>query len=394
MGRKKRGSVNISPIGPDSAKKKSTIPETEMEDIMEGITSTQVTAVSESGGIASSSSTVSAASATATTAFTTVSAASAASTATATSTASAATATASYTAEMVSPGFQLPTVPTVPSSAGVPGTPFTPSTPSTPVLDKSLVEQTIHTRLNQSLSDMTMNVGQITKEILEAVLPVVLTTVVGAVNEVLDKFVSKFEKTQADQTDQRLQSHIRTLTYKNDALEQYSRRESVRIFGVTEATNESSEQTEEKVLKVFGDMGAAVTGADISACHRVGKPKHGRRAVIVRFTSRKSRQMVMTKKRNLRDKPAYDKVYINDDLTPLRQKLLGYVKDLPVTEKAWTIGGRILVQKRSPPGLPAEKIPKPVMIESPDDLFHLGVDVVDYERLGLGSVAFGEGIRR
>ena len=388
MGRKKRGSVNISPIGPDSAKKKSTIPETEMENIMEGIISTQATAVSESGVIATSPSTVSAASATATTAFTTASAASAA------SAASTATATASYTAEMVSPGFQLPTVPIVPSSAGVPGTPTTLFTPSTPVLDKSLVEQTIHTRLNQSLSDMTMNVGQITKEILEAVLPVVLTTVVGAVNEVLDKFVSKFEKTHADQTDQRLQSHIRTLTYKNDALEQYSRRESVRIFGVTDVQNESSEQTEEKVLKVFEDMGAAVTGADISACHRVGKPKHGRRAVIVRFTSRKSRQMVMTKKRNLRDKPAYDKVYINDDLTPLRQKLLGYVKDLPVTEKAWTIGGRILVQKRSPPGLPAEKIPKPVMIESPDDLFHLGVDVVDYERLGLGSVAFGEGIRR
>ena len=101
----------------------------------------------------------------------------------------------------------------------------------------------------------------------------------------------------------------------------------------------------------------------------------------------------MDNKKTLRDKKGFERVYVNDDLTPLRQRLLGYVKSLPCVESAWTTGGRILAKKRTPPGLPAERIPKPVRIDSPDGLFRLGVDKVDYVRLGLTSLAFGEGIQ-
>ena len=269
---------------------------------------------------------------------------------------------------------------------------------SSTIIDKNTVEEIVHTRLNQSLSNLQPPItpgqqpdaAEITSTIIKSVLPEVISTVVSAVTEVLNKFVVQLEKTHSSKNEMVMQAHIRSLTYRNDELEQYSRRESVRMFGVAEDPNETSETTEKKAIQVFTDLGANVSPNDISACHRVGKPKDGKRAIIVRFCSRKSRQLVMAKKSNLKGKSGYEKVFINDDLTPLRQKLLGYVKNLPNIESAWTTGGSIIARKRSPPGLPAEKMPKPVRISSPDDLFLVGVDKVDYEKLGLASIAFGE----
>lgn len=123
----------------------------------------------------------------------------------------------------------------------------------------------------------------------------------------------------------------------------------------------------------------------------MGYPKNGKKAIIVKFCSRKTKNIIMIKKKNLRDMQGYNRVFINEDLTGLRQRLLGYVKSLPNVESAWTIGGRILAKKKSPSGLPEDKAQRPVRITSPDDLFLLGIDKVDYERLGISSIAFGEG---
>ena len=67
----------------------------------------------------------------------------------------------------------------------------------------------------------------------------------------------------------------------------------------------------------------------------------------------------------------------------MRSKLFKYVKDLSVTDKVWTIDGKIMCTKKLAPGvsLPAQQ--RPVVIESPDDLFKLGVVSVDWVRLGL-----------
>ena len=184
------------------------------------------------------------------------------------------------------------------------------------------------------------------------------------------------------------QAQVRCLHYQNDALEQYQRRESLRIFGVKEDLNETAEATEAKALGVMKETGARVADSDISACHRVGKPRDGSRAIIVKFISRKTRQDVVSKKKNLKGKAAFSKVYVNDDLTVLRQRLLGYVKSLECVESAWTSGGRILAMKKTPPGLPQADRTRPIVIESPDDLFKLGVDSVDYSKMGLSHLGF------
>ena len=115
---------------------------------------------------------------------------------------------------------------------------------------------------------------------------------------------------------------------------QYQRRESIRIFRVKEDPNETAEVTETKALGVIRETGASVVDTDISAGHRVGKPRDGSRAIIVKFVSRKKRQEVVMKNKNLKGKAAFSKVYVNDDLTVLRQRLLGYVKSLECVDGA------------------------------------------------------------
>ena len=52
--------------------------------------------------------------------------------------------------------------------------------------------------------------------------------------------------------------------------------------------------------------------------------------------------------------------------------------------------GKIYCTKRSPPGLALVDRPRPVIIETPDDLFRLGLDQVDYTALGLPHLAEDE----
>ena len=91
---------------------------------------------------------------------------------------------------------------------------------------------------------------------------------------------------------------------------------------------------EQKALGVFKEAGADVKEEDIAAVHRVGKVGMGLRPILVKFVSRRKRREVMEKKKSLKGKDGYQKVYINDDLTPLRAKLLALVKRLDNVDKA------------------------------------------------------------
>ena len=162
---------------------------------------------------------------------------------------------------------------------------------------------------------------------------------------------------------------------------QYSRRESVRIFGIRQAERETAEQVEQKALGVFKEAGADVKEEDIAAVHRVGKVGRGLRPILVKFVSRRKRREVMEKKKSL-------KVYINDDVTPLRAKLLALVKRPDNVDKAWTVGGSIHCTKKALPGLAPGANQRPVLvIDTPDDLFKLGLEQVDFMSLGLTHLA-------
>ena len=257
-------------------------------------------------------------------------------------------------------------------------------------VDSLDIKETITQRVNDALKEYKpetpTGTDQSVSTLLAALLPplvsAVATSVSVAVGEVLNKALLKIGTSLREKnSDPSLLANVRVLTYDNDKLQQYTRRENVRIFGIPVDSTETPEMTEKKTLELLNKTGVTVTESDISACHRLGKPSNGTRPVIVRFVSRRKRTEVMRKKKVLREKA--EKIYINDDLTPLRSRLLKLVKELPITDKVWTIDGKIMCTKRTAPGHSQPANVKPVVIESPDDLFHLGVDSIDWARLGL-----------
>jgi hypothetical protein len=162
----------------------------------------------------------------------------------------------------------------------------------------------------------------------------------------------------------------------------------VRVFGIPSARGETADDVEAKALKVFKDAGTTIDKNDIAVAHRAGTERRGSRPILVKFVSRRQRNEVMKAKRNLKGKEEYKHVFVNDDITNLRARLLAYVKKVEGVERAWTVDGRIhCINKPCPPGLAPADRPKPVVIESPDDLHKLGVTKVDFAALGLGHLA-------
>lgn len=263
-----------------------------------------------------------------------------------------------------------------------------------PLVDMLTMHETISTKISEALAALKPASGDESDAFMRMV-PALATAVSIAVGAVMSEVLAKMEQRMQLTTrapaasDAGLRAAVRHLTYDNDRLQQYSRRESVRIFGVRQEERESGEEVEKKVMEVLKDAGVDAVPDDIAACHRAGRKQNGTRPILVKFVSRRKRRELMVKKKNLKKNDKYARVFIGDDLTPLRARLLGYVKRLPQVEKAWVIDGRIHVQRKFPPGLHPNDQPRPIVVETPDDLFHLGVDDVDYQELGLTHLAFG-----
>ncbi|KAL8577578.1 hypothetical protein ACOMHN_044258 [Nucella lapillus] len=87
---------------------------------------------------------------------------------------------------------------------------------------------------------------------------------------------------------------------KVDELEQYSRRNSIRVIGVPECEGEN---TDEITKKIDSEIGVVVDSSMIDRSHRVGnKPsgnEPGNRAIIVKFTSYRHKQQLLVAKKKL-----------------------------------------------------------------------------------------------
>ncbi|MPC78007.1 hypothetical protein E2C01_072478 [Portunus trituberculatus] len=139
--------------------------------------------------------------------------------------------------------------------------------------------------------------------------------------------------------------------YKNDRLEQYTRKDNLRIFGIEEEPDEDKDILQAKVIEVAANVGVKLEADDISIAHRLGKVGDRSRPVIVRFCYRKKRNAVVKNK----------KIYINEDLTPLRSTLMKMVKEQEAVRNVTSRNGKILAW--------LEDKERPVKITTPDDLF-------------------------
>ena len=144
-----------------------------------------------------------------------------------------------------------------------------------------------------------------------------------------------------------------------DELEQYTRRDNVIIKGVAENENES---TNKEVCEIAEAAGVDIDDRDISTSHRIGPKNEDRpRPIIVRFVRRDTKVAMLKKKKNLKDKDRFPLLYIDEQLSPLRNKMVRAIRGDSTVAKVWTIDGKINCTLNSDPN-------KRINITCPDDL--------------------------
>lgn len=145
-----------------------------------------------------------------------------------------------------------------------------------------------------------------------------------------------------------LRARVLNLENEVDQIEQYSRRNCARISGIPESTGES---TDNIVLDLAKEMKVDLSLAEIDRSHRVGRIiTPGRpRQIIVKFTSYRARYKVFSKRRDMKTNPKLKNIYVNEDLTYRRNKLL-YEARQAVKNKhiigAWSFDGSIFIKDK------------------------------------------------
>ena len=100
--------------------------------------------------------------------------------------------------------------------------------------------------------------------------------------------------------------HGRDLQFLMDRHEQYSRKNSVRIRGVTEQNGEDIEMVTIETLKK--ELGVCIEKPEIDIVHRLGRRQDNKpRSILVKFLSHKTKEKVMRAKKNVK---------VSEDLAP------------------------------------------------------------------------------
>ena len=199
-------------------------------------------------------------------------------------------------------------------------------------------------------------IGDIIVQVIAAIQPILIKSVTTAVTvavatafkqmreELQEVETMKGEVERVRENMARLQAKLQTQHFDLDRQEQYSRKDNVRIYGIPEPANDDTrEDTNDIVVKLAKDIGVIITTADLSVSHRLGRRGRGGkpRTIIAKFVRRQCKTDVMRNKKRLRDSQNYENVYINDDLTTLRNKLVMEMKKDDNIKQVWTIEGRI-----------------------------------------------------
>lgn len=147
-----------------------------------------------------------------------------------------------------------------------------------------------------------------------------------------------------------LEKRVEVLESSSDSLEQYSRRNSLRLYGVEEKDHDNILETSLNLFQT--QMNIDIQPIAIDRVHRIGKKtSNGQpRPVLVKFASYRQRELVFKAKSRLKhSQPEGRRVYINEDLTKHRAQLLFEARKLKRERQisdCWTFDGRIIIKNR------------------------------------------------
>lgn len=184
----------------------------------------------------------------------------------------------------------------------------------------------------------------VVKEVLKSndFMQTISAIVKEAVSTKFEEHMKKQDKIIKDllTENKKIKADNQLLSQRIDRTEQYSRRNNIRIFGISEIEGENPDEI---VLKVLNDqMGLNIPMQNIDCCHRVGlQKKNGKpRAVLVKFASYRSRKLVYDNKRKLKSKG----VTIKEDLTSTRLEIYKKACESFDFKSVWSSDGAVFVK--------------------------------------------------
>ena len=237
-------------------------------------------------------------------------------------------------------------------------------------------EKTIKDIVSSVLKELNPNQTKVeTKQMKSKAeeITAIVSAVVAALTPLIRELKCKHEESQVTAQSE----EILNLKIDLDDANQYSRRDSVRITGLIKKENETQDELLDEVIKIGEWSGAGTEKTDISVAHRLPNSRNdanGAPPVIVKFISRNGKESFYRNKKNLKTKPEAKNIYISEDLTRLRYRLLQETKKCVQFKSLTTVAGRILVWR--------EGNARPTVVVHPSDLTKLGL-VPDYKELGL-----------
>ena len=211
-----------------------------------------------------------------------------------------------------------------------------------------------------------VDVGEIVAKVLAALQPALVSMVAAAVKTSTEALLEEIKKAACPAS---TATTVQANKFEIDRLEQYSRRDNVKVIGIPETEGEDCVK---KIQELASEIGVDMKDTDISVAHRVkSKGKKGN-PIIVRFVRRESKIQMMMNKKKLKEQNK--EIYIQEDLTQLRSRLLWTVKKDEGTEAAWLRDGKIHCLLKNPCKQSNGIAIKKVVIDTPDDLFNIGWD--------------------
>ena len=188
----------------------------------------------------------------------------------------------------------------------------------------------------------TADMRDIIKAELSVMVKGITEGVLSGLNEKVQKLESDNVKLRSENAE--LKSRVEKLEGAVEQAEQYSRRNLLRMSGIPEDPNES---TDSIVVEIATAISVDLDLSEIDRSHRVGKPRAGRpRDIIIKFSTYRARQKLYKSRTLLKDR-GHRGVYINEDLTKHRNDLLYKARQCVKShsiKSAWSHDGIILIK--------------------------------------------------
>lgn len=143
-------------------------------------------------------------------------------------------------------------------------------------------------------------------------------------------------------------TEINELHSKLDSLEQYSRRNSIRVSG---PMNLALPLTTESVIKLLNEninLNTPVDATEIDRAHLIGPKESENRPLLIKFATYASKARVLREKKQLYG-GGPGGLFISEDLTKVRVELLYHcrqAKKKKAIHGCWTYDGNVLVEAR------------------------------------------------